>query len=191
MALLGRATLFSPENTWPAGAEAGPGDFEDFVRSRSGSLLRSAYVLTGDQHLAEDLVQGALVKLYRRWGSVHRHGNPDAYVRKAMYHLQVSVWRRGRVAESFPATMPEPGRDDHASATATRLALRQALLGLPPRQRAVLVLRFLEDRSEADTAEILDCSVGNVKSQASRALARLREIAPELHDIDPVKGGIQ
>jgi RNA polymerase sigma-70 factor (sigma-E family) len=157
-------------------------EFDSFVRSRTPALLRAAYLLTGDQHLAEDLVQSALARIHRRWAHLHHEGNAEAYTRKTMYHLYVSWWRRRNVAESMPGDLPEPrrGGHDHAEMTSTRITLRRALLRLTPKQRAVLVLRFFEDRSEAETAELLGITVGTVKSQTAKALARLRAVAPEL-----------
>ena len=160
------------------------GEFDAFVRARTPSLLRSAFLLTGDQHLAEDLVQNALIRTHRSWGRLHHAGNAEAYTRKVMYHLQVAWWRRSRVAESLVGSTPEPvWRGDHATTTAVRLTLHAALLKLTNSQRAVLVLRFFEDCSEVGTAEILGVSVGTVKSQTAKALARLRVVAPELHEI--------
>jgi RNA polymerase sigma-70 factor (sigma-E family) len=160
-------------------------EFDSFVRARTRALLRSAYLLTGDQHLAEDLVQSALAQTHRSWRRLHHSGNAEAYTRRTMYHLQVSWWRRRRVAEAMPGELPEPRGDqnDHAHQTAVRLTLRRALLKLPPRQRAVLVLRFFEDRTEAEIADLLGISVGTVKSQTAKALARLRAVAPELADV--------
>ena len=156
-------------------------EFDSFVRGRTPALLRAAYLLTGDQHLAEDLVQSALARVHRRWAYLHHEGNAEAYTRKTMYHLYVSWWRRRNVAESMPGDLPEPrGGYDHAEVTSTRITLRRALLRLTPKQRAVLVLRFFEDRSEAETAESLGITVGTVKSQTAKALARLRAVAPEL-----------
>ncbi|MEV0716546.1 SigE family RNA polymerase sigma factor [Asanoa sp. NPDC050611] len=158
-------------------------EFDAFVRSRTSSLLRSAFLLTGDQHLAEDLVQNALIRTHRSWRNLHQTGNAEAYTRKVMYHLQVSWWRRGKVVENLAADVPEaPRGGDHAHTTTVRLTLQAALLRLTNRQRAVLVLRFFEDRSEAEAAELLGVSVGTVKSQTARALARLRTIAPELNE---------
>jgi len=98
-----------------------------------------------------------------------------------MYHAQVSWWRRGRVDERPTAEPPERSSGgDHADATAVRLSLQQALMRLTPRQRAVLVLRFYEDRTEYEAAELLGCAVGTVKSQTAKALDRLRKVAPEL-----------
>jgi RNA polymerase sigma-70 factor (sigma-E family) len=157
-------------------------EFDTFVRSRTPALLRAAYLLTGDQHLAEDLVQSALARTHRAWRGLRATGNAEAYTRKVMYHLQVSFWRRGRVAESLPGDLPEPRRaaTDDADATNLRMVLRRALLQLTAKQRAVLVLRFFEDRSEAETADLLGVSPGTVKSQTSKALVRLRAVAPEL-----------
>lgn len=150
-------------------------EFEGFVRARSPALIRSAYLLTGDQQLAEDLVQSALVRTHRAWGRVERLGNAEAYTRRAMYHLQVSFWRRRRVTEVYSQAIPEasvePGT---AEALARRDALRQALAQLTNKQRAVLILRYYEDRSVAETAQILRCGIGTVKSQTAVALKRLR-----------------
>jgi RNA polymerase sigma-70 factor (sigma-E family) len=164
--------------------------FDEFVRARTPALLRSAYLLTGDQHLAEDLVQSALARTHRSWRSLHAEGNAEAYTRKIMHNLQVSWWRRRKVAESISGEVPEPHRpvEDHAHLTATRLSLKAALLQLTAKQRAVLVLRFFEDRSEAETAQLLGVSVGTVKSQTANALARLRQIAPELANNYAVNG---
>lgn len=161
-------------------------EFEAFVRARSASLLRVGFLLTGDQHLAEDLVQTALARTHQSWSRLTEVGNAEAYTRKVMYHLQVSWWRRRRVAESPVADLPEALGADPTSGSALRLTVEQALSRLTPRQRAVIVLRFFEDLSEAQTAAVLGCSVGNVKSQTSRSLARLRVVAPELLELtDP------
>jgi RNA polymerase sigma-70 factor (sigma-E family) len=167
-------------------------EFDAYVRSRTPALMRSAYLLTGDQHLAEDLVQSALISTHRSWDRLHHDGHPDAYTRKVMYHLQVSWWRRRRVAESLTGDLPEPrhgGATDDSGAAAQRLTLRAALLRLTPRQRAVLVLRYFEDLTEADTATALRVSVGTVKSQTFKALARLRTVAPELAEFATIPGG--
>ncbi|NJC82191.1 SigE family RNA polymerase sigma factor [Planosporangium mesophilum] len=168
-------------------------DFDAFVRGRSAALLRSAYLLTGDQHLAEDLVQSALARTHRAWSRLHATGNAEAYTRKVMYHLQVSWWRRGRVAEAFPGDVPEPrtgDRDPHDRSD-LRLTLRAALLKLSNKQRAVLVLRYFEDRTEAEAAELLGVTVGTVKSQTAKALARLRTVAPDLADLYFRKGSVR
>lgn len=157
-------------------------DFDAFVKVRTPALLRSAYLLTGDQHLAEDLVQTSLAKAYRRWRRLRDPAHLEAYTRKVMYHSQISVWRRRRVPEWMTAEPPEPRAParDAMDGVDLRLSMRAALLKLPPRQRAVLVLRFFEDRTEAEAAVLLGVTIGTVKSQASKALARLRVVAPEL-----------
>jgi RNA polymerase sigma-70 factor (sigma-E family) len=159
------------------------------VRIRTNALLRSAYLLTGDQHLAEDLVQTALARTHRSWPRLRVTGNAEAYTRKVMYHLQIRWWRKSRVPETLAGSVPDVssglGFEDRAAVRAT---LRQALRRLTARQRAVLVARFFEDRSEAETAELLGVSVGTVKSQTSRALQRLRMVAPELADLYPMGG---
>ncbi|MET7875532.1 SigE family RNA polymerase sigma factor [Micromonospora profundi] len=167
-------------------------EFDSFVRTRTPALLRSAYLLTGDQHLAEDLVQSALARTHRAWSRLHHSGNAEAYTRKTMYHLQVSWWRRRRVPESMPGDLPEPrGGDsasDHAHQTSLRLTLRAALAKLSPKQRAVLVLRFFEDRTELEAAELLGVTVGTVKSQTAKSLAKLRAVAPELAELYVLEG---
>ncbi|MET7426814.1 SigE family RNA polymerase sigma factor [Dactylosporangium sp. NPDC005555] len=157
--------------------------FREFVSTRLGRLSRTAYLLTGDHHKAEDLVQVTLVKVARHWRRVSQAGAPDAYVRRALYHEHVSSWRGRRVLEMSTAAPPEraTGRDESAEAV-RRIVLRNALARLAPGQRAVIVLRYFEDLSESDTADALGCSVGSVKSQTHHALARLRVIAPELAD---------
>ncbi|MGY0230348.1 SigE family RNA polymerase sigma factor [Longispora urticae] len=155
-------------------------EFDSFVRTRTPALLRSAYLLTGDQHLAEDLVQSALARTHRSWKRLHEVGNAEAYTRKVMYHLQVSWWRKRRVAESMPGDLPDRGGADTTTAATLKITLQQALLKLTDKQRAVLVLRFFEDHTEAETAELLGVALGTVKSQTAKALARLRTVAPEL-----------
>jgi RNA polymerase sigma-70 factor (sigma-E family) len=129
-------------------------DFEEFVAGRSAELLRLAYVLTADQHAAEDLLQSALTKAAARWGRIR--SAPEGYVRQIMYREQVSWWRRrARRPVTVAAPVPgQPARDEMVMVEA-RLALRDALLALPPGKRAVLVLRYLEDLPEAQVAEML------------------------------------
>jgi RNA polymerase sigma-70 factor (sigma-E family) len=176
-----------------AGSLVGDDEFVAFVRARTPALLRSATLLTGDQHLAEDLVQAALARTHGSWRRLHASGNAEAYTRRVMYNLQVSWWRRRRVAEVLPGTEPRPAPSHlrigmETDAIALRLTLREALLRLTRRQRAVLVLRFYEDRTEPETAEILGVTVGTVKSQTAKALARLRAVAPELAELHGTKG---
>jgi RNA polymerase sigma-70 factor (sigma-E family) len=149
------------------------GDFSDFVTTRYADLLRTAYLLTGTTHAAEDLLQASLLRTLRRWQRVE---DPHAYVRRCMVNERTSWWRRLRGAEVLAASPPDRGRPDHADDIATRDELLTALAGLPARMRAVLVLRYWEDLSEADTAAALNCSIGSVKSQASRGLARMRQV---------------
>ena len=158
-------------------------DFEAFVRARSASLAGTAYLLSGDRHLAEDLLQDALSRVADRWPSIARGGDPEPYVRRALYNRAIVMWRRRRWREVPHSDDPRPelrGRADDAETIARRLALRDALARLTPRQRAVLALRFYEDRSEAEAAAVLGCSVNTVKSQTRHALERLRQLAPEL-----------
>lgn len=169
-------------------------EFSQFVRARTPALLRTAYLLTGDQHSAEDLVQDALARTHRAVSRLAGQDHYEAYTRTALYHLQVSRWRRRRVLEVSDESVDrtEPS-GDLAERVVLRLSLEQALGRLTRRQRAVLVLRFFEDRSEAETAQVLGCTGGTVKSQTSKALARLREIAPALapegRAADSAKGG--
>ncbi|MGN9911235.1 SigE family RNA polymerase sigma factor [Phytohabitans sp. LJ34] len=168
----------------PAAAEVR--DFDAFVKVRTPALLRAAYLLTGDQHLAEDLVQTSLAKAYRRWRRLRDPAFLEAYTRKVMYHSQISIWRRRRVPEWVTAEPPEPrggAYTDAMAATDLRLSMRAALLKLSARQRAVLVLRFFEDCTEAEAAALLGVTIGTVKSQTSKALARLRVVAPELSSL--------
>jgi RNA polymerase sigma-70 factor (sigma-E family) len=168
--------------------DAREADYAHFVRTRTHALLRSAFLLTGDQHLAQDLVQEALARTHRAWSRLERPENAEAYARKVMYHAQVSLWRRPRVAEVLPGELDpaefDPrgaaGSDDPAEAAVQRIALRRALLALSAKQRAVVVLRFFEDRTEAEAAQLLGVSVSTVKTQTGRALERLRGLLPDL-----------
>jgi RNA polymerase sigma-70 factor (sigma-E family) len=162
--------------------------FREFVRGRLPSLSRVAYLLTGDHHAAEDLVQDTLVKVAGRWSRVNAMERPDAYLRKVMYHQHISAWRRRsrQVGQSTlrPGSLPDKAAaaGDMAEDVTVRVLLEHALAKLTRRQRAVLVLRFFEDLPEATAAEVLGCSVGTVKSQTHHALARLRVLAPDLAD---------
>lgn len=169
--------------TLPSVSDARREEFRLFAASRSSSLLRSAMVLTGDRQLAEDLVQEALARTFLAWGRIRNVGNAEAYARRVMYHQAFAGWRRRRISESPVADVPDRPAGQHAADPDTRIALRTALFRLTPRQRAVLVLRYYEDMAEADVAALLGCSVGTVKSQTHKALARLRLIAPELTDL--------
>ncbi len=157
------------------GGTDGRADFAVFVAARSQRLLRTAYLLTRDRALAEDLLQTALAKSWLAWGRID--DDPEPYVRAVLVNTYTSWWRRRWRGEVAAAVLPETvgtigtGR---AVGVEERLALWQALGRLPRRQRAVLVLRYLEDLSETETARLLGVAVGTVKSQASRAMASLR-----------------
>lgn len=143
--------------------------FEQYVAARRAALLRTAYLLTGHREDAEDLVQVALVKVVPKWSRIA--ADPEPYVRKVLVHESVSRWRRRRWREVHTDRLPETPVEGPA---ADRVALQQALGRLAPRQRAVVVLRYYDDLTEAETARVLGVSVGTVKSQARDALARLR-----------------
>lgn len=149
--------------------------FQEFVRARWSHLVRTAYLLTGDAHLAEDLTQTALAKAYRSWRRVSGSDNPEAYVRRMLVTCNSDRFRKRRVKESLTDAPPEvAGRDEAVARVDERGVLLGALAGLPPRQRAVVVMRYWEDLSELEVAEVLGCSQGTVKSQASKGLAKLR-----------------
>jgi RNA polymerase sigma-70 factor (sigma-E family) len=147
-----------------------PDSFEAFVLARQAALLRTAYLLTGHAQDAEDLVQTTLIKVVPHWRRIA--DDPEPYVRRVLVHENVSRWRRRRWREVASDALPEVLAEtaDHDDL----LAVRAALAGLAPRQRAVVVLRYYEDRTEAQTADLLGISVGTVKSHARDAVARLR-----------------
>lgn len=150
--------------------------FRAFVNARWAPLKRFAFALTGDLGQAEDLLQTALLNCHRRWRHITNDDSPEVYVRRALINLNISWWRRRRIVEYPTAAVPDvPGRDEMASFDA-RDEIWRAILSLPGRMRAILVLRYLEDLPESEVADILGCSVGSVKSQASRGLARLRGV---------------
>jgi len=149
--------------------------FQEFVRARWSHLVRTAYLLTGDVHHAEDLTQTALAKAYRSWRRVSGSDSPEAYVRRMLVTCNSDRFRKRRVRESLTDAPPErAGRDESVARVDERGVLLGALAQLPPRQRAVVVMRYWEDLSEAEVAEVLGCSPGTVKSQASKGLAKLR-----------------
>ena len=160
-------------------------EFREFVVGRSGALLRTAYLMTGDRGLAEDLVQSTLAKAYVAWGRVQSADNPDAYVRRILINTGIRAGRRRQITEILRADPPEAPAPDTTAHVDERQRLATALTDLPPRQRAVVVLRYFDDLSEVAAAEILSCSVGTVKSQASKALTKLRlalgEVPEEVH----------
>jgi RNA polymerase sigma-70 factor (sigma-E family) len=147
----------------------------DYVRGQWPSLVRYATLLCGDAVEAEELVQSALVRVALRWPFVRDKDNPDGYVKRAIVHGQINRWRGIGRHETVVPEPPDVAVADRSTALAEQDAIRRALATLPPRQRAVLVLRYLDDHSEQETAVVLGCSVGTVKSQTHKALAKLRE----------------
>ena len=147
--------------------------FDEFVVARSGRLLGAAYLLTRDWASAEDLLQDALTRAWFAWPRLSE--GPEAYVKKIIFTTYVSAWRRRWRREQPLAEVPEPPpRGDAMSPTDERDVVWRAIGRLPVRQRAVIVLRYYEDLSEVETATVLGCSTGTVKSQAAKALAKLR-----------------
>ncbi len=172
-------------------------EFDGFMRGRWPAMVRLGYALTGDAGHAEDLAQAAFARAYASWGRVRRAGDPDAYVRRIVINEHRRRFRKHRVAEELRGDLADtagsqpPGGQQGPE---ERQALLDALRALGPRQRAVVVLRYWLDLSEAETAAALNCSVGTVKSQASRALATLRKsaAAPDgTRDADIVEGGLR
>lgn len=151
--------------------------FTDYVAARRSALVRTAYLLCGDEHLAEDLVQSALIKAVGRWKRIG--DRPEPWLRKVMVNDHISRWRRSRGREQLTAQVP-----DRPVAAADRdHDLLNALKALAPRQRAVVVLRYYEDLTEAETADVLGVSVGTVKSQHRDAVTRLRSLVPTLAEV--------
>ena len=171
-------------------------EFKEYVAAQSLALRRTAYLMCGDWHQAEDLVQTALLRLYRSWSKVQRSDSRDAYVRQVLVRCLIDERRRGWRRERPFAEMPEVGlhmRDEDGvsgedgraeSGFEIRLGHRDgifaALAKIPPRQRATLVLRYWEDMSVEDTARLLECADGTVKSQAARGLQALRALLGEM-----------
>lgn len=152
-----------------------PAGFEEFVRTQSRVLLRACWLLTGDWASAEDLLQGALAATWLHWSGLSRPDAPQAYVRRVMLTSYLRSRRRRWTGEVATDDLPDrPNRHDDLAGSEDRLILIEALQTLPPRQRAVIALRFFVDLSERDTAAAMGCSVGAVKSHTARAIARLR-----------------
>lgn len=147
--------------------------FGDFMAARWTALFRTAYLITGDRHEAEDLLQTSLAKTFVSWRRVRDKGAADAYVRRVMVNTAASRWRSGR-HEQATAVLPDAGHDGGVESATTQVVLWQRISELPPRMRATLVLRYYEDLTEAETAREMGCSVGAVKSQTHHALKRLR-----------------
>lgn len=153
--------------------------FTEFMTARWAPLYRTAYLLTGDPHDAEDLLQSALARTCARWDAIRDKRAADAYVRQAMVHQMSRRWkRRGR--ELTTDELPDAGHAGGLDVRADYLALWDEIRKLPPRMRATLVLRYVEDLTEADTARELRCSIGSVKSQTHHAVRRLRDALPDL-----------
>jgi RNA polymerase sigma-70 factor (sigma-E family) len=155
--------------------------FAEFVHARHGALRRTAYLLTGDHHDADDLLQVALAKCAPQWPKIaHR---PEPYVRQVLARESISRWRRRRWREHATDQLPDrPARVVPSEMVDERLALQAALRQLAPRQRAVIVLRYYEDLTEREIASVLGISAGTVKSQARDGLARLRELVPDVDE---------
>lgn len=154
---------------------AEPDGFRDYVAARQRGLRRAAWLMTGDWHAAEDLVQATLVRVWPRWTRVVEAGDPDAYVHRVLVNVYLSARRRRWHGEYATGTLPDSatGGDEFASVD-LRDAVARALSTLGRRQRAVLVLRYFNDLTETQVAAAMECSVGTVKSQSAKALAKLR-----------------
>jgi len=169
--------------------EARERSFEQFVAAEGSALLRFAYLLTGGRDVAEDLLQSALERCYRHWRRVERTERPDRYVRRVLANAAIDRWRQRRTAELPLTAAGEPVAADATESLLQRDELLRALRMLSPRQRVVVVLRYVEDLSEVDTAALLDCSVGSIKAHASRGLTRLRAALSEPVDDPHPTGG--
>ncbi|HEX5996080.1 MAG TPA: SigE family RNA polymerase sigma factor [Jiangellales bacterium] len=157
--------------------------FEEYVASRGPALVRLARLLTADHHRAEDLAQDVLARAYVHWRRIQRADRPDVYVRRMLVNANISWWRRTRREVSVAWVDDRPAVDDLDGRSADRDELWQLIIVLPPRQRAVLVLRYYEDLDDATIAEILDCSAVTVRTHAMRGLATLRQrFAAQLTD---------
>ncbi len=157
-------------------------EFREFVTSRGRALMRSAYLLTGNLADAEDLVQSALAKTYQAWSRIEDRKALDGYVRRAMVNTHISWWRRRRVDEYPTDEIPDQPAADTSGNAELHDTLQRAIDRLPQRMRAAVVLRFFEDMTEAEVADVLGVSQGTVKSTVSRAVAKLRTDAGLLAD---------
>jgi RNA polymerase sigma-70 factor (sigma-E family) len=159
-------------------------EFAEYFVARRDAVRRTAFMLCGDWHRADDLAQTAFVALHRRWRKVRDRGALDAYVRRTLVRAMIDETRRPWRRERQVAELPEVARPDGdlADTVANRSALLDGLRRVPPRQRAVLVLRFLEGLDVAATAEALKCSEGTVKSQTARGLTALRDVLGDALD---------
>ena len=159
-------------------------EFGELVAGRSHALRRTAYLMCGDWHQAEDLVQTTFIKLYCAWGKVNRNDNLDAYLRKTLLHTCIDEKRRGWFRREWPTSAPPDVPDGSAAPSDDRDLLVGALRRIAPGQRAVLVLRYWEDLDVEETARVLGCSAGTVKSQTARGLAALRAVVGDLRASD-------
>ena len=157
--------------------------FSEFMAARWGPLYRTAYLLTGERHEAEDLLQDALARTCVRWSAIRDKGAADAYVRRAMVNQMSRQWGK-RKRELVTDDLPDAGHGGGIDGRADHLALWEEIRRLPPRMRATLVLRYVEDLTEEATARELGCSVGSVKSQTHHAIKRLRAALPTLELVE-------
>ncbi|MCG6497916.1 SigE family RNA polymerase sigma factor [Kitasatospora sp. A2-31] len=167
-------------------------EFRIFMAAVWPRLLRTAYLLAGDQHAAEDLAQSAFERAYAAWGRVSRADDPLAYVRRILVNQHARSHRR-RPPELLVTAVPESAiPEDGFARSDQRSALLSALAALPPRQRTAVVLRHWEDLSDSQAAAAMGCSVGAVRSQAAKGIARLREVAQlkELQEVGRVGGAV-
>ncbi len=156
--------------------------FREYVKARGRALLRTAYLLTGNLADAEDLVQSALAKTYLAWDKIEDRGALDGYVRRAMVNTHISWWRRRRLDEFPTDEIPDQAVADHSVSSDLQETVRRAIDRLPQRMREAVMLRFYDDMTEAEVAEVLGVSLGTVKSTVSRAVAKLRidaELQPD------------
>lgn len=159
-------------------------EYAEFVRARGTALLRTAHLLTSNPSQAEDLLQISLTKTYLAWPRLRDPAAAEAYTRRVLANASISWWRQKKNRlELATETLPDKGVEHPSQALAERDAMMAALRQLSPQQRAVLVLRFYEDQSEAQIAAMLGLSAGSVKSHASRGLARLRVLLGESRDL--------
>jgi len=175
----GRVTLHAPDAVSPDGDPGAPAgvsepEFRDYVRTRRRALLRTAYLLTRNEADAEDLVQSALAKTYLAADRIEDRSALDGYVRRAIVNTHISWWRRRRVMELPTDELPDEAVADHTANSDLQEMLRRAVDRLPVRMRAAVMLRYYDDKTEAEVAEILGVSLGTVKSTVARAVARLR-----------------
>jgi len=156
-------------------------EFSDFAHSRWPRLVRLGYGLTGDRGLAEDLAQTTLANAYASWSRVRKADDPDAYMRRILLNSYRAGFRKRRVAEQLSEAVPDLAVADPLGQHGDRAAVLAAVAALPPKQREVVLLRYWLDLTEIQVAATLGCSLGNVKSQTARALAKLR-VSAELAD---------